>query len=419
LILANEFCHGRRYPLPSNSATLRPVTENNAPQQPRLIVQLIVLTLGRLFLNTSLRLTYPFLPEIARGLGVSLVAVSQLIALRSFIGFLSPVFGPLSDRYGRRPIMIAALVLLALGCFVVVVWPVYWGLGATLIVIGLAKVIFDPAMQAYIGDAVPYQKRGKAIAATELAWAGSLLLGAPAVGFIIQRQGWQAPFLWIGLGCLAVAVMVWKFIPREERRSDGRDKLRSFWFVIRHYPVVWAAILYIILAMIAHETILIVYGSWMELSFGLSLGALGLAAAVIGSAELTGEIFAGWAVDRFGKRPIIILTGLFTSGVFILIPFVTGSLTNALIALFALFLFFEIAFVGGMPLLTEIVPAARAMVMSIALAAASLGRAIGASVGPLLWREGGLQASSIAAGVCMLLAVLILAFWIREGESGK
>lgn len=351
------------------------MTKNNAPKQRSLIVQLIVLTLGRLFLNTSLRLTYPFLPEIARGLGVSLEAVSRLIALRSFIGFLSPVFGPLSDRYGRRPVIIAALIFLGLGCFVVVVWPVYWGLGVTLIVIGLAKVIFDPAMQAYIGDAVPYQKRGKAIAATELAWAGSLLLGAPAVGFIIQRQGWQAPFFWIGLGCLAVAVMVWKFIPREERRSDGRDKLRSFWFVIRQYPVVWAAILYVILAMIAHETILIVYGSWMELSFGLSLGALGLAAAVIGSAELTGEIFAGWAVDRFGKRPIIILTGLFTSGIFILMPFVTGSLTNALIALFALFLFFEIAFVGGMPLLTEIVPAARAMVMSIVLAAASLGRA--------------------------------------------
>jgi predicted MFS family arabinose efflux permease len=393
------------------------VTENNAPKQRRLIIQLFVLTLGRLFLNTSLRLTYPFLPEIARGLGVSLEAVSRLIALRSFAGFVSPIFGPLSDRYGRRPILIASLVLLGLGCFVVVIWPAYWPLGVTLVIIGLAKVIFDPAMQAYIGDAVPYKKRGKAIAATELAWAGSLLLGAPAVGFIIQRQGWQAPFFWIGLGCLIVAVLVWKILPRENRRSDGRESSRAFWFVLRQNPVVWAAVIYVILAMVAHETILIVYGSWMELSFGLSLGALGLAAAVIGSAELSGELFAGWAVDRFGKRPIIILTGLFASGVFILIPFVTGTLTSALIALFALFLFFEIAFVGGMPLLTEIVPTARAMVMSIALAAASLGRAIGAWTGPILWREGGLLAASLGAGFCMLAAVLVLALWIREGET--
>jgi predicted MFS family arabinose efflux permease len=390
------------------------VNESSLPKQHRLIVRLFVLTLGRLFLNTSLRLTYPFLPEIARGLGVSLEAVSRLIALRAVAGFLSPLFGPLSDRYGRRPILIISLVLLGFGCFIVVIWPSYWPLGATLVLIGLVKVIFDPAMQAYIGDAVPYQKRGKAMAFTELAWAGSLLIGAPTVGFIIQRQGWQAPFFWIGIGSLIVAVLVWKIIPREIHRRDGRDHERSFWRVIRQHPVVWAAALYVILAMIAHEMILIVYGSWMELSFGLSLGALGLAAAVIGSAELTGELFAGWAVDRFGKRPIIILTGIFTSAVFILIPFVTGSLTGALLALFALFLFFEVTFVGGMPLLTEIVPVARAMVMSITLAAASLGRAIGAWTGPILWREGGLMASSVGAGLCMLLAVLVLALWIKE-----
>jgi predicted MFS family arabinose efflux permease len=392
------------------------VTENNAPKPHRIIVQLIVLTLGRLFLNTSLRLTYPFLPEIARGLGVSLEAISRLIALRSFAGFLSPVFAPLSDRYGRRPVIIAALVFLGLGCFVVVIWPAYWPLAVTLIVIGLAKVIFDPAMQAYIGDAVPYRQRGRAIAVTELAWAGSLLLGAPAIGFIIQRQGWQAPFFWIGLGCLIVAGLVWKFIPRETGRSDGRYNFRATWTIMRRHPVVWAAAVYITLVMIANEMILIVYGSWMEVSFGLSLGALGLAAAVIGSAELTGEIFCGWAVDRFGKRPIIIIAGVLNGVMFIILPFVSGSLTSALIALFALFLFFEIAVVGGVPLLTEIVPSARAMVMSIVLAAASLGRAIGAWIGPALWREGALPASSIAAGICMLLAILVLALWIREGE---
>jgi predicted MFS family arabinose efflux permease len=397
----------------SLSATLPLVSEQKRSSLP---VQLAVITLARLFLNIGLRMVYPFAPALSRGLGVEITAVYRLITLRNFAGFLSPLFSPLSEKFGRRPMMIAGMVLMGIGCAVVVIWPAYWPLGVTLALVSIAKVIYDPAMQAYVGDVVPYRQRGRAIAVTELAWAGALLLGAPAVGIIIARQGWQAPFVWLGAMGMITAVFLWRTLPPSGRKNRQHVTLRSMASVIWHTPVIWAASAYTLLAMGANEILFIVYGDWMETSFQLSLASLGVASGLIGGSEVIGEVIAGWSVDRFGKRPVIITTGVLTALMYAVIPITGSELTTTLITLFVLFLFFEITVVGGVPLMTEIVPETRSVVMAMVLAFGALGRALGSLVGPLLWSTGGFIVNGIAAGLIMLIAIGILSVWIKEAE---
>lgn len=360
-------------------------------------------------------MAYPFLPAFARGLGVSLPAVASLVSLRGFAGLLSPLFGPLSERYGRRPVVTGALLFAAAGSVVVLLRPGFWTFGLALTVIALAKVIYDPAMQAYLGDTVAYARRGRALAITELSWAGAFLLGVPALGFVIQRQGWQAPFLWLALAAVGAALLLRRSLPTNDGRSGQIVDLRTTAAVIRREPVIWAAAVYIMLVMGANELVLIVYGDWMEQNFALSLTSLGLATGVIGGAEVSGELLVGVSVDRFGKRPVIILTGFLTALMHLAIPFTSATLISALISLFALFLFFEMTVVGGIPLMTEIVPHARGVVMSIVLAAGGLGRAIGALLGPAIWLRGGFAVLGLAAGIMVFVAVLVLARWVREG----
>jgi predicted MFS family arabinose efflux permease len=169
----------------------------------------------------------------------------------------------------------------------------------------------------------------------------------------------------------------------------------------------------------ANELVLVVYGAWMEASFGLALTSLGLATAVIGGAEIAGELTIGVMVDRLGKRPVIIATGLLTGIMYFALPFSSTVLTSALISLFILFLFFEMTVVGGVPLMTELVPAGRAVVMSVVLAAGGLGRGLGALLGPALWTGGDLRLLATVAAVIMLLAVVILALWIKEAPDGE
>ncbi len=391
---------------------------SNSPNTPRLLPQLLALTAARLALNTGLRMVYPFLPALARGVGVELTAVYRLVTLRNFAGLLSPLFGPLSEQYGRKPLVIAAMLLFAFGCLVVVLWPAYWGLGVTLVLISLAKVVFDPAMQAHIGDTVPYRQRGRVLAVTELAWSGGVLLGAPLIGLTIQFWGWQSPFLWLGGFALATAVLLARILPRLPHAARRLLTLRSMAGVVRRHPVIWAAALYVLLAMAANEIFFIVYGDWMENNFGLALGALGLASAVIGGSEIAGEISAGFLVDRFGKRPVIMTTGFLNALAYLALPFVGTSLVSALLALMLLFWFFEVTLVGGVPLLTELVPSARSVVMSVALGAGALGRALGSLIGPPVFAHGGFGSSGLVAAGVMLLAVLALALWVREADGG-
>lgn len=380
-------------------------------------MQLTIITLARFVTNTGLRMVYPFAPAISRGLGVPITAVYRLITLRNLSGFLSPLFSPLSERFGRRPILVAAMLLFSFGCGLVYLWPAYWPLGVSLALVAVAKVIYDPAMQAYVGDVVPYRQRGRAIAVTEFSWAGALLLGAPVIGLMIARQGWSAPFVWLSLLGVGTAVALWRLLPQSDGNHHPHVTLRQITAVIRRYPVIWVAAVYILLVMAANEILFIVYGDWMENSFDLSLTNLGMASGVIGGAEITGELFAGWAVDRFGKRPVIIATGLLNALVYAIIPFTGMTLLSALVTLFVLFLFFEITVVGGVPLMTELVPQARSVVMAMVLAFGAMGRALGSFIGPVFWDFGGFITNGLVSAGMMVAAVLILALLIKEASG--
>jgi predicted MFS family arabinose efflux permease len=167
----------------------------------------------------------------------------------------------------------------------------------------------------------------------------------------------------------------------------------------------------------ANELLLIVYGEVMELKFALSLTSLGLATAVIGGAEISGEIITAIFVDRTGKRTFVIASCLVTCLMYVLIPYTSSILLTALISLFLLFLFFEMSVVGGVPLMTELVPAARSLVMSIVLAMGGLGRGVGALIGPQIMDSWGFEGLGIISALAMLLAIIILVKSIREAEE--
>lgn len=364
-------------------------------------------------------MVYPFLPDFALGLGVSTVALSRLVSLRGFVSLLSPLFGPLSERYGRRVMMAVSLVLFSIGCAILVLWPYLWAFGLMLAIIALANVVYVPAMQAYVGDTVAYEKRGRVLAITELSWAGAFILGIPILGFVMQRWGLRWPLIGLGILGLIAALMLWLTLTPSDGRARNATTLMEIGQVIKREPIIWAAAIYILLVLGANELLLIVYGDWMKSNFGLSLSSVGLATAVIGSAEVSGELVTARFVDRIGKRPFVITTGIFTALMYLVIPYTSSNLAPALISLFVLFIFFEMSVVGGIPLMTEILPPVRGVVMSVILASGGLGRALGALISPVIYTQGGFQLLGLTATLVMGLAVVILVLWIREASARK
>jgi DHA1 family inner membrane transport protein len=382
----------------------------------KLAFQLGVATLARLVVNTSRRFAYPFASALSRGLGVPLAAITSLIAVNQATGVLSPVFGPLGDRWGYRVMMLTGLGMLTGGMLAGGLLPTYSVVLPALFLAGLGKSVFDPALQAYVGQRVPYQRRGLAIGLIEFAWAGSALVGLPLVGLLIERMGWRAPFFVLGGLALLSMVALRALIPddsHQQRDTESPASFREAWRRLSGDRAALGALGFGLLVSAANDNLFVVYGLWLESAFGLSVAMLGAATTVIGVAELLGEGLTASIADRLGLKRALVAGLILSALSYILLPLMSRTLSSALMGLFVTFLTFEFTIVTAFSLFTEILPAARATMMSSSVAAISIGRMVGALVGGPVWLAGGMLATGIVSAAVSGLALVLLVWGLR------
>jgi len=400
----------------------------NTPDAPRhrestarLVLNIGVAALCRLILNTSRRFVYPFAPALSRGLGVPLTAITSLIALNWATGIMAVFIGPLTDRLGYRLMMIAGMVLLAGGLLVSGFVPLYAVVLVALFLAALGKAVFDPAVQAYISEQVPYRRRGLAIGFLEYSWAGSALLGIPALALVIDKFGWRSPFFLMGvLALLGIAALV-VLIPRSNKTHAGQDpdfSLKAAWKGVMQEKTARGALVFVFLVSAANDNLFVVYGAWLEKSFGLSIVALGLGTGAIGLAELLGETVTATLADRIGlKRSVV--TGLTSCIIFyVMLPFIGQTISMAFVNIFLIFAAFEFMIVTSVSMATELVPEARATMMATYLGAAGLGRVVGALIGGPVWLMGGITATGVVSAILSVLALGAF-FWGLQGWNKR
>jgi len=389
-----------------------------AQRPPSLPSQLLVFTVARTVVNSGYRMVYPFLPVIARGLGVELSDLALAVTARSSLGLASPFLGSFADVVGRRRTMIFGLLLYSASLMIVGLWPTLPALFASLILAAAGKLILDPAVGAYLGDRVPYSRRGLAMALSEVSWSGAFLLGVPMAGWLIARAGWNKPFLLFALLALGSAALVRVIVPKEESQAHIQPFLRTSFRLVLANRAALAGLAVGLLISTSNELVNIVFGAWLEGGFGLQVAALGAASAVIGAAELSGEGLVAGLVDRLGKKRAVALGITANAAACLALEPLGRTLPGALAGLFLFYITFEFALVSGIPLMSELVPGARATVLAGNMGSHSAGRAVGALIGPALFAggllAGGLSANAgVAAALDAAALVLLLAF-VRE-----
>lgn len=374
----------------------------------RLRFQLLVLMLLRTVLNTAHRMVYPFLPVFARGLGVDISVISNLITIRSLAGAASPLFVPLADRRGRRFGMLAGILLFTVGVAIVAIHPALWTLSIALVLAMIGKFIFDPSMQAYLGDRVPYEQRGTALAVTEVAWSMAFIAGVPLMARLINKSGWSAPFPVFAVLGVVMLLVIWVMISREDPHHQPPASLREGYRSVFSSIPALTGISIAMWASAGNEMVSVIFGVWLEDSFGLRLAALAAASAVIGISELSGEGLVAFTTDRLGK-PLALAIGLISNAVAaLLLPFIGQTQTGALAGLFLFYITFEYIMVSHIPLVTELVPSARATVLSINVTGHSIGRAVGAFLAILIYQNYGFLFVAITTVLFNLIAFLAL-----------
>lgn len=397
------------------------LTDQKHSLKDSLAVQVSAFTATRVILNTMHRMVYPFLPIIGRGLGVGLPMLSLALTIRSLSGVGGLFLAPVADLRGRKQGMLFGLLLFTGGVAIVALRPSFFTFVLALILTMLGKYVFDPAMQAYLGDRVPYQKRGRILAITEMAWSLAFIVGVPAVGFLMANGSWSTPFSVLALlGFMAMLVLGW-LLPRDPARTDGGSTfLHNLKNVISYPPALLGLGMGLFISA-ANEVINLVFGVWMEDTFQLKILALGAASAMIGIAELGGEGITAAVTDRLGKTPAISIGLILNSIAVLALPFLGRTLSGAMVGLFLFYITFEFAVVSSIPLMTEVYPPARATIMAMYAGSFSLGRAFGALISAPLYLFGqssptvpGILPSALATIGLNLMALVVLSLLHRR-----
>lgn len=354
--------------------------------QPRkLNLNIALFTLTRTAVNTSYRMVYPFLPIFALGLGVDPATLAMALSIRSFLGIFGPFLAVIADTYDRKVGMLLGIGLFTAGSGLVGIWPGFWTfiLGISLVLLG--NEVFIPSMNAFLGDHIPYQNRGRVLAITEMSWASAFIVGIPLVRIGIETYSWATPFLVsLIVGVILFAISIWLVPSARVSRTKHNTSWRNLWQVIRSWPAV-AGLLAGVLFTTANETINLIFGVWIGQQFGLDFSTLTAASIVIGVSEFGGEAATIIWLDAVGKRRMIwIFLGLNCVAA-LLLPLAAGQLGWTMAGLGFFYITFEIVLVSAMTLMSEVVPTARATMLAATLAGFALGRMLGDLFAPSLF----------------------------------
>lgn len=274
--------------------------------------------------------------------------LSTVWAAAQFVG--APLLGALSDRFGRRPVLLLSLFGLAADYLVMVVAPNLWWLFVTRLIAGLTAA-GSSAASAYIADVTEPEKRAQAFGMMGAAWGVGFIVGPAIGGFLAQHFGLRAPFLGAAgltlLGALYGAFVLPESLKRENRSGfDWRkaNPLGSLGFLAAHRALLPLSAVNLLLQT-AHyvlPTIFVLYASnrygWTPDQTGYALALTGVCNVIVQGvlvkpvvarvgewgAVLAGLTFGGLGFAIYGAAPtgamfflgtpVFGLIGLFSPG---------------------------------------------------------------------------------------------------------
>jgi DHA1 family tetracycline resistance protein-like MFS transporter len=227
-------------------------------------------------------------------------------ALMQFV--FSPLLGLLSDRFGRRPVILLSNVGLGLDYIVMALAPTIGWLFVGRIFSGITSASVTAA-NAYISDVTPVEKRARAYGVLGAAFGVGFILG-PALGGWLGARNPRLPFWFAAafslLNALYGLLVLPESLPIERRQTRFRWKLANpvgALVLLRSHPELFGLATVNFLGYLAHEvypTVFVLYGDyryhWNERTIGIVLALVGVAMMVI-SAGVVGPVVA-----RFGER---------------------------------------------------------------------------------------------------------------------
>lgn len=174
----------------------------------------------------------PVLPFYAEEMGASPTQLGLLMAVYSLMQLIfAPFWGKLSDRIGRKPIMMIGIAGLSLSFFIQAMATELWMLFAARIIGGVLSSANMPTAMAYVADITTPENRGKGMGIVGAAVGLGFVFG-PAIGGIFSKSSMNMPFYLAGASSLITLVIIFFFLKeslQKDHTEANLNKAESRW----------------------------------------------------------------------------------------------------------------------------------------------------------------------------------------------
>jgi len=367
----------------------------------------------------------PILPQIGAQLAVESHLLGTFVTASAFaVGVFALIVGPISDRIGRRKILLYGTAAMTLSLLLHVFATGYWSFLLIRAIAGAAGGILSGSAVSYIGDYFPYEKRGWANGWVMSGAASGQILGIPLGTILSEKVAFYAPFVLFSITMGLTFVLIWRYLPQPEveQRDHKLPILHSvehYWVMIKRPEIGSASLAYMV--MFLSISMFIVYlPSWLTYQFRVNSEDIALMFLVGGLANVITGPNAGRFSDVVGRKKLILLSCTGTAVIMSLSTFVVQEFYIVYLLFFLTMMLVAMRISPFQALLSEIVSGNnRGALMSLTVSLGQLGFGIGGALAGLVYAKMNYLANTLIGAFFILSAGLIIWKYVPEPELKK
>lgn len=385
----------------------------------------VILTLWLLIFSASsqIMIIAPILPAIREQLSMPEHLLGLLVTSYAvMVGIVAILIGPISDRIGRRRVMLIGTLAMAVALLGHSLVVNYQQLFLARAFAGVAGGILSGSVVSYVGDVFPPTRRGWANGWVMSGAATGQILGIPIGTLMAESLGFRTPFLMFGV-CMAITwYMVVRYLPQPDVKRDTHSitiahMLSKYAGLLREANIRNAVFAFFMM-FISVGVFVTYYPTWLRTEFGVDGAFIASLFFVGGVANVLTGPRMGKLSDRIGRRKLVITSAMGTGILVLSTTFVVVQSWVAYPMLFFVMMLVAMRVSPFQALLSEMVDDdRRGTLMSFTAALGQTGLGIGGALAGLTYASHGYLSNTIIGAAAILCTGYII--WKHVPETLK
>lgn len=334
-----------------------------------------ILIFGNFLICLGISLVIPVQPFIKKMYGYSTTDIGIMTSLYAFAQFLaSPIVGRISDRMGRKVVIVSGLSLYMISEIIFALSNSLWLFNVSRIIGGLSAAMFMPTSMAMAADLTDKKERARVIGWISAAFSGGLILG-PGIGGLLANFSIKTPF-WAAaaLGLISTIFTIIFLVDEPQNLMTKSEKISWQLFLKPMMIVLFAMIFISSFGLQGFESI---YSIYVNQVFKFSMGTIALVLTLNGISSLFFQIVMfDWLTRQLGELHLIGLC-FFLGGLCTVWITQAHHQLEVIIATLIVFTAFDIVRPAITTLLTKTSQANQGLINGLNMSLTSVGNVVG------------------------------------------